>query len=394
MPDYLITPYDVLFFRGNKSFDFGQWHTEGVFPPYPSTFQGFVRNKMLVDAGLIDYSGKIQDKAQALALIGDDASLKVSITGPFLMDCSNNEIYFPTPADLYRKKEDESPCRSAGPADNRWLESDLDYSLACGMLPEKKPEKVMPPQYISLSTLSEYRKRIDNITVAPADLTTEENRVGIMLNRDYVSKGQKSVQSERFYVTPYQRMKHHAGLFCHTDKPLKNGPLKLGSESHLVGVAALTTENKLEDKLAETRENLVAGIIASKTLRIVLLHPGIFPGGWLPFPERVEKGILLMETDDLLLQLICAYTGAPLRISGYSFEKNRNGGAVTLKPLINAVPAGAVYMLRIINGTDEQIKAFIHKYDNRKIPVQTYSAMGFNHVILAVGPNMDGMATS
>ena len=88
MPDYMIKPYDVLFFRGNKSFHFGAWRTEGVFPPFPSTFQGFIRNKLLLDSNLIDAGGKLKDTIDAkkqVEQIGDDKNIGVDITGPYLM---------------------------------------------------------------------------------------------------------------------------------------------------------------------------------------------------------------------------------------------------------------------------------------------------------------------
>jgi CRISPR type III-B/RAMP module-associated protein Cmr3 len=392
MPDYLIKPYDVLFFRGNKSFHFGQWFTEGVFPPYPSTFQGFIRNKLLVDAGFIDKDGKLTDTGKAKDLVGDDSEIHVDIIGPYLM--KRPAIYFQTPADLCKQSNSDKDCDSIWgklQTDGGQMESDLDYILHCPKLPEKKPEECAPPKFISLEELFAYRNKLTRITVEATPLTVTENRVGIGLDRELFKSGKKRTEDTMFYVTPYQRLVNDAGFYCHTNKALKDGALKLGSESHLVGVDVLESENRIENRLKDNRDALIDNILKTRTFRMILLQPGIFPSGWLPFSGSDENGRLLLKTDGLTLRLLSACTEAPVPISGYSMAQNydnKDQGNVILKPLVNTVPAGAVYLFQITGGTDEAIKAFANRYDNKKIPNHCgpYTAMGFNHVILAVGP--------
>ncbi|MBU1486876.1 hypothetical protein KKH56_02340 [bacterium] len=378
MPDYIVKPYDVLFFRGNKSFHFGQWYSQGVFPPYPSTFQGFVRHKILDDHGLINKQGRLTDPEKAKEMIGDDEGLgKINITGPYLMD--SETIYFKSPMDLFR--EGSSYC-SAFPLSEETLESDCKLNLSCPNLPEGKLDNLCPPEIISLEELSGYRTSLEGIDVKGSEPVKPEERVGIGMNND---NGNRMVQRRRFYVTPYNRLEKNVGLYCHVSgEKMKDGALKLGSESHLTYVEELSSSFMLEEELAKTRDSLIDNIEETGNFRMILLQPGVFKKGWLPFEQE--------EVNDLKLKLLFAFTKAPIRISGYSYQKKAaDQKGIRLKPLVNTVPAGAVYMFKILNKPGrEQIKDFVDSFDNKKIEHRPYSRMGFNHVILGAGRKIKG----
>ncbi|UJS21579.1 MAG: hypothetical protein L3J18_04535 [Candidatus Brocadia sp.] len=388
MPDYFVRPYDVLFFRGNKSFHFGEWYTEGVFPPYPSTFQGFVRNKLLADHHLIDPHGSLTDAERAREKIGNDETLGVDITGPYLMDADTGEIYFKTPSDLFRKNDGDRWCYSAFPIKMASLESDCGFDLCCPTIPDGKLDDRYPPEFISLSEICRYRLSLNEMEVAEKGLWMPEDRVGITLDTAKLREHNRTVEETKFYTTPYNRLRDRMGFYCATDKPLAAGALKLGSESHLVYVSGIASDSLLEQKFGQTRETLISEMIKTKTFRMALLQHGIFEQGWIPFRQKEEKKNLF-EADGLHLELLFAFTRPPLRVSGYSFEKNtkttRQQG-ISLKPLKNAVPAGAVYLFRLPAATsDEAIRKFVQDYDNRKLKNTPYSSMGFNHVVLANG---------
>ena len=132
---------------------------------------------------------------------------------------------------------------------------------------------------------------------------------------------------------------------------------------------------------------LIKEIIKTKTFRMILLQHGIFEHGWTPFKQTEEKNIF--EVDGLNLALLFAFTQPPLKISGYSFKintKTTKQQGISLKPMKDAVPAGAVYMFRIHDdAADDTIKKFVTDYDNRKLENTPYSKMGFNHVIIGNG---------
>lgn len=389
MPDYLIRPYDVLFFRGNRSFHFGEWRTEGVFPPYPSTFQGFIRNKLLVDAHLIDAQGGLTDADNAKKKIGDDETMGVDITGPYLMDADTGEVYFRTPSDLFRKTAGCDLCDSAFPVTMEPLPSDYGFDLCCPNIPGGKPDDLYPPEFISVSEICSYRLSPDGIKIPERELWVTEDRVGIALDTAKLRTNNRAVEETKFYTTPYNRLRDHVGFYCATDKPLADGSLKLGSESHMVQVRNLAPDSILEQKLRPSREALVSEMIKTRTFRLILLQHGIFAHGWTPFRQKEEKKNIF-EADGLNLELLFAFIQPPLKVSGYSFEKNTKTTpqqGISLKPMKHAVPAGAVYLFRIADeATESAIKTFVDNYDNGKIEKNTpYAKMGFNHVILGNG---------
>lgn len=389
MPDYMITPYDVLFFRGNKSFHFGEWRTEGVFPPYPSAFQGFVRNKLLADDNLIDHNGSLKDAVRAKERIGNDEIMGVDITGPYLMDTITQEIYFRTPADLFRKAKDCDSCYSAFPARSDPLKSDHGFDLCCPKIPDGKLDPLYPPEFISLSEIGDYRLSLDEVKITGKELFTTEERVGIALDTAKLRDNNRVVEQTKFCTTPYNRLRDHMGFYCLLDKPLANGALKFGSESHLVQVSGIAADRVIEQRLKQSRDTLAAKIIETKTFRLILLQHGIFEYGWTPFRQKEEMKNIF-DADGLKLELLFAFIQPPLRISGFSFEKNTKTTTqrgISLKPMKYAVSAGAVYMFRISGeATEAAIRTFVGQYDNGKIEKNTlYAKMGFNHVMLGNG---------
>ncbi|NUO10017.1 MAG: hypothetical protein HUU08_15315 [Candidatus Brocadia sp.] len=389
MPDYFVRPCDVLFFRGNKSFHFGEWYSEGIFPPYPSTFQGFVRTKILFDKDLIDALG---NAPKAEEEVGNDTELKVDITGPYLMDNKINTFYFKTPADILKRKCEDTYYYSVLGflKEDNILEGDLEFNLSCPDFPPGKLDNLYPPDLISLDELLKYRTSLEDIPVSEKNIVVTEDRAGIGLDFEKIkAKNNRGVQEGRFYVTPYNRPKSNIGFYFNVSKDIKNGTLKLGSESHLVYVQDIKSNNLLEGKLKASRTKLIEGILKTKTFRLILLQPGVFKNGWFPFDYTVNGKKLIVKSHNIEFELLFAFNGAPVKISGYSYAKNTTSlrqGDVKLKSTINAVPAGAVYLFKIINGSENDIKTFVEDFDNKKILYEHYSTMGFNHTILGIGP--------
>lgn len=398
MPDYFIRPYDVLFFRGNKSFYFGAWHTEGVFPPFPSTFQGFIRNKILMDSGFLDEKGRIieEKNKEASDLIGDDKNLNIEITGPYIMDEEKNITYFETPADLLKKDENSNLHYSIFNCIGEDIKTDLDFSIASNNIPNEKFDKLCPPGFISFKELLEYRISLDNINIDNNNLVLKEDRVAIGLD------DKKIVINEMFCVTQYNRLKKNFGFYCNVvpcgNKQVLNitdGPLKFGSEAHSVYVQKIYETNKLTEVFNATKNKLMDLILESKKFRMVLLQHGIFEKGWFPFDDSKINPVtkrIEFNKEGLDLELLCASVGRPIKISGFSLKSNKadtKQKEIKLKPIINAVPAGSVYLFSIKNKiTREQLMNFIRCYDNMKInneSNESYSKMGFNHVMIAVG---------
>jgi CRISPR type III-B/RAMP module-associated protein Cmr3 len=387
MPDYFVRPYDVLFFRGNKSFYFVEWYSEGVFPPYPSTFQGFVRNKILFDSNLIDATGKLRSVADTEKEVGNDSDLNLKITGPYLIDAETKVPYFKTPADIFKKDEKVNCWHSLLRGIKRGLETDLNFPLSITEHPKEKLDSLCPPEFVSLEGLRQYRMSLDNITIEDKGLFINEDRVVIGFKRE---KENRSVQDKRFCVTQYKRLRDSIGFYCSVDREIDNGALKLGSESHPVYFQKIQDDNLIEKGLKDSRDELIDAILETKTFRIALLQPGVFKNGWFPFDCNDNKSCAIV--DGLDLKLLFAFTGNPINISGYSFVNSNKSGdqsKISLKRIVKAVPSGSVYLFRIKNGcTKEMIQKFVNRYDNNKIEYIPYNKMGFNHIILAKGPEL------
>ncbi|MBI5207098.1 MAG: hypothetical protein HY934_04830 [Candidatus Firestonebacteria bacterium] len=387
MPGYIVNPYDVLFFRGNKSFSFGEWYTEGIFPPYPSTFQGFVRSKILQDNNEINSSGALINSERAKKLVGDDTEINVNITGPYLIDTKSNNIYFKTPSDLFENDKTNN-FDSACIINDGVLESDLGFELKQINFPfekDKKIDKFCPPEFISLNEIINYRMSVTNVKINSEPLTCDEARV--VINVD-VKDETRAARDGRFCITQYKRFRNDIGFYCNVDKEINNGALKLGSESHLVYIQKISDDNILETRLKESRNDLTAKILETKKFRMILLSHGIFRNGWIPFDKNEKK--IFITPKGLEIELLFAFVGAPIKISGYSFRNSKadDQKAIKLKSIVNAVPSGAVYLFQIKNGSDEAIKKFVNKYDNSQgieFSPYSYHKMGFNHTILGVG---------
>jgi CRISPR type III-B/RAMP module-associated protein Cmr3 len=410
MIEYFTSPYDVLFFRDNKSFHFGKWFSEGIFPPYPSTFQGFVRSKILDDEGLIGADGRVPngERSKAENAVGTDTELTIDIAGPFLAEKKSasargiRNLFFPSPRDLIKAGATyRSACYRINECEE--FETDLDFAVApLKNVPNEKPEKLSPPPFVSMDELMHYRTTLADLRLSGNEFFIEEDRVGIGLQSEA-----RVVEEKRFYVTPYNRMPEDFGFYFSVDqadaasnvKMPNEGTHKLGSEAHAAHIETLGKGGKtfIEDRLQRTRAELTNTMKRTRTFRLLLLQPGVFESGWLPFPREKNNSKKMMLTAPLgtqtvKLQLLFAFTDAPLTISGYSYAANRDGGeqdSVKIKRTVKAVPAGSVYLFKFDeNCSDGDIDNFIHSVDNKKIPYLHYSNMGFNHVMLACGPEL------
>jgi CRISPR type III-B/RAMP module-associated protein Cmr3 len=399
MFEYYASPYDVLFFRGNKSFYFGEWRPEGVFPPYPSTFQGFVRSKLLDDHEMLDERGKLKAdrRGEALKLVGSDSASEVEIVGPFLMqsDSLQRNPFFPAPLDL--QKEDKEGREHVFDSvffevhEQSILHSDLGFELAMpDAISNDKFEKTCPPQWLSSEELSCYRLHLKGVSISEKHLLSTEDRAGIGLGSD------RGAIEGRFYVTPFNRLNANVGFYFACSKELKPTAHKIGSENHPVCLEKLDANNQhgLEDIFAQSRSDLIETICETGTFRLVLLQPGVFEFGWMPFPYEIKDKRIIAKVpgSDITLRLLFTCLDRPLIISGYSFEANREKmrqKELSLKQQVKAVPAGSVYFFKIEGETTKStVCHLVEQLDNKKVVKGDYSQIGFNHAILACGPKM------
>lgn len=383
MTPYLVHPNDVVFFRGNKPFDFGEWYSEGIFPPYPSTFQGFVRTAMLNKLKLIDTAGKLTDDAQAEKNVGNDVTMPFEIYGPFLFK-TPNEFFFAMPLDCIIEDGNIKPLELI----DEEIESDLGWKMRMPNVKGKIKWAQDSHPFISLTQFNEYRK---NKAFAPLDEkeipSMEEPRTGIMLKYGAPTAERiKMTEEGHFYVTQYQRLAKDIALYFHTTSPIDLEGVygKLGSEARGAWITRtdVAAKFKLDDKY-------YADIEKNGLFKLILLQPGIFANGWLPFKEIGNKdGWSTLEHDGIRMRLLYARTGMIAHIGGMSLRRMGTPSKATrgtgLKPMLNAVASGAVYFLQIIENDDgTDVKQVLKSWDGGKITHNPFSSMGFNQIALA-----------
>jgi CRISPR/Cas system CMR-associated protein Cmr3 (group 5 of RAMP superfamily) len=377
MTSYFVKPFDVLFFRGNKSFDLGEWYSGGIFPPLPSTFQGFVRTSILKKAALIKDNGELKDMQQAEAIVGNDSSIPFDLTGPFVYD---GEIYVQTPLDLlYENSRLKLPDLS-----NETYLNDLSFKLHTLNLQGKAYWGRDKACLLPNNTFARYRLGNSPLDIFPSPVEIEDH-VGITLDYGEAPKRNKRAVDNRFYMTPYRRLKDSSRLLFSTScsEDLDNLSGKLGSESR--GAQMRKTGNDISFKMANA---FYEEIVSSEKgrFKLVLLQPGVFKSGWLPFPGKIINDEMILDYAGLKLKLLYARTTKNLRISGFSFRNlklnDESKRGIGLKPMLNAVPAGAVYYFEIQNPSSSTATT-LKSLDDSKLSNVPYSQMGFNHVILA-----------
>jgi CRISPR-associated protein Cmr3 len=86
MLKFEIKPYDVLFFGSGKPFNLGDG-ARSIFPPFPHTFAGAICSKIHLEYKI------------------DITKILKAVYGPFLYNKESGKIYFPKPADIYKRKK-------------------------------------------------------------------------------------------------------------------------------------------------------------------------------------------------------------------------------------------------------------------------------------------------
>ncbi len=410
MKTYIAKPFDVLFFRNNKPFSAGEWFTEGIFPPYPSTFQGLIRTAILAHNDHIKDNGQLKNAIDSKNLVGDNCEFPFNIKGPYLHgaydDKGHEDLFLPTPKDIVIPKGDN--------IDRAWqMGRELDASLKTDAplryTSEKPKDNFLhyAKELIRKDSLKEYLRTGElSICHLEYDIPCEEERHhGIALSHEET----RTTREGQFYLTPYNRLHPEAGFAFSIETTHENKPEdadfnlnglwgRLGSEARGVAIETADIDFCMKDKCKYTE------IAKMGLFKIVLLTPGIFPDGWRPFGDGQISLLSDMNVDNtgLELKLITAINESPLSISGYSMvARSPNGRTIPLKKQIRANPPGSVYYYKIEGYDKEDIDArekvaqWLESIDDTKLKFSNstretshinnyYAKMGFNHIAIGI----------
>jgi CRISPR-associated protein Cmr3 len=175
-----------------------------------------------------------------------------------------------------------------------------------------------------------------------------EERPGIALET-----GKRTARNSHFYHAQFVRPREHVGL-------LVGSTVKIFQEKQ--GTVMIGGESRFGD--FDSTVNAPADLRNHKTgnLRVVLLTPAYFTGGWEPsnhdWSQWVGSG-----------RLVSAALGKPQPISGWDVAHNRP------KPLRHYIPAGSVFFFENATWAGE---SFTQTPDNEP----DFGAMGYGQVAL------------
>ena len=346
--EWRIFPCDVLFFRGPEPMNAGETQVvSSLFPPAPNVLQGFVRTALLqtMGASLAEYADAARSGAMpspsvaaAVELLGTPRPGdlgKLRLRGPFLLRRRGDacERLYPAPLDLAPAGEDpHADWRGQTPAPDM-IESDLGVHRHLAAAPPSEPH------WITEKGLGEYlaeRPVPAPEVVVESTLAREELRVGIA--RDAATH---AVREQHLYSIGLRRLEDRPVLGC-IGLGLRVEGIEPDLELRCAGLHRMGGEGRLVqlDVAADGGQALLPASPAggAAALRLVLLTPARWAGGWLPSLQAAGNG-WRADFGAGPVTVVSAVVGKPQRIGGWDIVNNVS------RPAEACVPAGSVFFV-------------------------------------------------
>lgn len=285
----------------------------------------------------------------------------------------DEQVYFPRPLDaLIHKVNKETKIADilrvrpmSGSAGVQMPHADLVPSAPVGM-PEEDFKPESGDAFWPLATMAQWlgcdddqsvSMKIDglptpakedrtNVTILPESGAAEDSKLFTTTGLDFVRKPKEGASEGRlsqmrigvrvnFGEDVWADFGNHAPL---PERLL----VPLGGERRLAEVRA----TEADKGFWEAPKSL--SWTGKKWLRMVLATPAIFEKGWLPGWLREKDGTLIgtIPGSGVSVRLVSAVVGRWKPLSGWSYEKDRNGP----KALRRMVPAGSVYFFEVVEG--------------------------------------------
>lgn len=324
-----IEAHDVWMFRDAKPFTAGEgFIARSTFPPYPQTVQGAIRSLVIEQSGISHADFRSRADEMLLGKIGAPATTKAGnatlgnfwMKGPYVA-CRRGEkirLLVPTPLDVIRRKDNPD-----GPF---VLLRPQPPDFACNV-PFDGWQMLVPPDTKEYEPAGGWLRQADferylngqppksKHVVKTSDIYELDGRVGLAL--DYT---RRTHRESMFYNIEFARPQRDIGLLVEVPEGLlveSSGFITLGGESRMgryetVDFALPTNTHKGK-------------------IKMVLLTPAYFSGGWQPENGNWSRWVGHEG------QLVSMALGRPDLISGWDVVRNQP------KPLYHYVPAGSVY---------------------------------------------------
>lgn len=311
MKGLLIKPFDTLFFRDGKPFGMGEESfADIIFPPFPTTFYGALRSKIISENGGLKVFFSESNSALKEVAGTPKYKGKLRIIGPILR--KNTHYIFPSPADLfeYKKKDREKELIKLS-----WEEVDLFHW---------KGNKKMNIKYFVLNRGNETLEGAKDTYISHEDLKLylsgnkdvfnnikieeiykKEHKTGILLKN-------KNIEEGYLYRLPMIRLKEDTDFYLFYDGVDElnfsdNGVLQLGGE----GRACYYEKKELVYpglSLGEFKETFKG----DKAIKLYLLTPAFVQEDGLPYLGNLER---------LGLKLVGYAVNGTLNIGGWDINK-------------------------------------------------------------------------
>ena len=333
----VIEPLDVLLFRDGKPFSAGADHlARSVFPPFPSTFAGFIRSRLYLDAG------KNWKRAQEMFgnLGGPHDYGDFRLRGAFLR--MQGVDYVPTPGDCVRTKartgaQLDGPLAILSPV-AEWPVDGLKSNFPDPELRPLRPSVAGAFEpvrgFVSIAEL--FRSSLLGET--PREIAAEEHfvqrepRMAIGMDR-----GRKVASDQLLYAVEFLRLKPEVGFLAAFEGVQWPGTIGLDTFG---GERRPVRWNKEVSWTSPASHEVAQRIADTRRLKLVLLTPAIFNEGWRPGRRFAE----ILDDAGLKVRLIAAAVDRPAFVGGFDLAANKP------KSIRAAVPAGSVYFYEIENG--------------------------------------------
>ncbi len=337
----VIEPHDPVLVRDGRPFGVEGQDARTLPWPLPQTVAGAVRT-WLGDALAWDWHGD-----------GPDRALRVEVHGPLLLD--REQPLFPCPRDALPPPGDgNQPIRplrlapeaaGAAAAGTLWP---VGVPLRAPVPPaDQRPDaKAGLPEYwgrvafenwlaghqVELDDRNSLAKLAREARVHVAvDLTTGTSREGALFVTESLALG------------PDQRMMCRLAVPGDPADVLPGrGVLTLGGQRRVSFVHRAQSETEAWPGCPSPE--LCRALTGTRRLRLVLVTPALFTGGWLPGwldPSTLHG--TLPASAELGATLVSAVVGNYLPVSGWSYDRRSPGP----RPQRRAAPAGSVYFLEL-----------------------------------------------
>lgn len=329
-----IEANDVLMFRDSKPFVAGQnFVARSMFPPTPRTMQGVIRTHYLELQGVdwADYKERKVNPKILKAIGGPDDLGELRLQGPFVgRESSNGKIerLIRAPLDLLQRKGDDSAQSLVvlAPESKPSFETNAPFE---GWRALRGPDAGSPEYeevagWLDDASLQNYlagklpARIIKDTGDGDKDpgVFDREERVGLGL--DY---GRRTGKQSLFYHAHFVRPRCGVGLLVEVNQglfPPAGGVIAIGGEGRMGCYRRVSYTP-------------VSSPVKGGRIKIVLLTPAYFSGGWQP--RNGDWSPWLGKNARLISMAI----GKPLLISGWDLANSKS------RPLHHYLPAGSVF---------------------------------------------------